>query len=148
MCDIEIMQVDESINYVLEETNSLFGGKHPNFILVIKESSSTQVFQHQINVLFFLEETVKLDDVGMFKSTVQSNLSNELVHHLHIDQFFLYYFLYGNNEACLDMFRHVHLTELSFPQYFTKLEALDHSIFGLYLRLGPVFDGINGIFDV
>lgn len=142
------MQVDERIYDVLEETNSLFGRKHPNFILVIKESASIQVFQHQINVVFFLEETVKLNDVGMLKSTVQSNLSNELIHHLHIDQCLLYYFLDGNYETSLNMFRHVHLSELSLAQYFAELEALDHSISGFYLRLGPVLDGVDGIFDV
>lgn len=79
---------------------------------------------------------------------MQSNLSDKLIDHLHIDQCLLYYFLDGNYEACLDMFGHVHLTELSLAQYFTELEALDHSIPGLCLRLGPVLDGIDGIFDV
>lgn len=46
------------------------------------------------------------------------------------------------------MFRHIDLTELSLAQYFAKLEALDHSTPGLYFRLRPVLDGIDGIFDV
>lgn len=41
MCDVEIVQVDECIYDVLEETNSLFGGKHANLVLIIKESAAT-----------------------------------------------------------------------------------------------------------
>lgn len=79
---------------------------------------------------------------------MKPNLCDELIDHLHIDQRLLHYFLYGNDETSLNVFRHVDLTKLSLAQYLAELEALDHSVPALCFRLGPVLDGIDGVFNV
>lgn len=48
----------------------------------------------------------------MIESAMQSDLCNELIHHLHLYQCLLHYFLYGYNKASLNMFGHVNLAEL------------------------------------
>lgn len=101
MCDGLLVHVDDGLNDVPEVFDGFSEGKRGHFVEVIEESPAVHVLDHQINILFLLEETVKFYDVRVVEAGMQPNFSAQLVDHLVFQYLALYYFFDGCHEASI-----------------------------------------------
>ena len=106
------MHVDDGLNDVPEVFYGLTQGKRGDFVEIIEESAAVHVLNHQVNIVLFLEEAVKLDDVGVVEAGVQPNLSAKLIDHLVLYDLTLYYLLDGCHEASIVVPAEEDLSEL------------------------------------
>lgn len=99
MCDRAIVEIGNGIDDILKKVHSLFGVEHSNLILKVKKSSTVDVLHRKIKTIFLLYQPIKLDNSWVIERMVQFHLIDELIHHLHLDQFLLAYLLHRHEET-------------------------------------------------
>ena len=70
MGDRFFVHVNYRFNDVSQIFNSLFQGKGGDFIKIVKKCPSVHVFKHQIDILFFLEKSIKFNNIRMVEAGV------------------------------------------------------------------------------
>lgn len=88
------MEISNRIDNILKKVYSLFDVEHSDLILKVKKRSSIDILHRKIKIILFLYQSIKLDNSWMIERMVQFDLIDELIHHLHLDQFLLAYLLH------------------------------------------------------
>ena len=101
MCDGLLVHVNDGLDDISEIFYGFSEGKRGDFVEIVEESAAVHVLDHQVNIVLFLEEAVKLDNVRVVETGVKPYLSAQLIDHLVLQYLTLYYFFDGGNEASI-----------------------------------------------
>jgi hypothetical protein len=87
------MHIAQSLDDVFEVNGCHRHLKVGYFVEIVEKGSTIHVLHHEIDVVFLLENSIKLHNIGMVEACVQPNLLDKLIDHFVFDDCLLFYFL-------------------------------------------------------
>lgn len=82
MSNASSMKISKSLNNISKKLNGLFDTQSSYLIEILKQSSSTHIFEDKIKMLFFLEKAIKLNYFGMIERIMKFNFFDKLMDHI------------------------------------------------------------------